>query len=174
MEQLVKITEVEGQKAVSAFDLFNALGYESKNFYRWKKQNTVNNEFSIKGIDWDELHINEENKTNKANDCVFSVDFAKRVCMLARTETGEKIRRYFIDVEKNSQNNFALQLLKQHFEIKKRLEANKEARKAANRLVYRDSVELQENENKMLHLLSADDSMHFATLQTPAQKTLFD
>jgi len=37
---------------------------------------------------------------NETYDFALSIDFAKKLSMLARTETGEKIRKYFIDVEK--------------------------------------------------------------------------
>lgn len=178
MEQLIKITESNGQKAVSAFELYKALGYgDTGNFARWKKKNITESKFAIINVDWSELVNYEEqtiNKTVKANDCIVSVDFAKRVCMLARTEIGEQIRSYFIEVEKNSQNNYAINLLRKHFEIKKRLETNKATRKAISKLVYKDAIELQENENKMLHLIDGNDSKHIATLQSSQQKTLFD
>lgn len=42
---------------------------------------------------------------NKITDYVLSIDFAKRIAMMARTEKGEEVRRYFLACEKlaNSQ-----------------------------------------------------------------------
>ena len=109
MEQLIKITERSGQKAVSAFELYKTLGYNITAFSRWKLKNIIENEYALHGVDWFELDINvekEENnstfETSRANDLVLSLDFAKRLAMLARTEAGENIRRYFVESRKTS------------------------------------------------------------------------
>ena len=127
MEQIIKISDNNGQKAVSAFELYKRLGFNITNFHRWKSKNITENEYAIHGIDWFELVLNDEKEevnssfeASKANNIVLSIDFAKRLAMLARTEAGEMIRRYFIEVEKQAvrQNNTALLFQMQEIEYK--------------------------------------------------------
>ena len=139
MEQLIKISDNAGQKAVSAFELYKTLGYHNAAFSRWKVKNIIENEYALHGVDWFELNINveiEENnstfETSRANDLVLSLDFAKRLAMLARTEAGEKIRNYFVEVEKQAirQSNTALLFKMQ--EVEKQIEIQQEIRNKSN------------------------------------------
>lgn len=95
MNELIKITETNGKKAVSARELYNKLGFHSAHWAKWYKKNIVNNQFAIENEDYTQLTLSV-----RSSDFALSVDFAKKLSMLARTETGEKIRQYFIEVEK--------------------------------------------------------------------------
>lgn len=139
MEQLIRISESNGQKAVSAFELYKTLGYNNGNFSYWKKRNITENEYALHGVDWFELILNDELETNnssfetsKANDVVLSLDFAKRLAMLARTEAGEKIRRYFVEVERQAIRQTNTALLFKMQEIENQIDIQTEIRNKAN------------------------------------------
>ncbi len=172
METMIKISEIEGRKAVSARELYQKLEFARQHYGRWEKINIQNNKFAIENIDW--VRIPLKGNENEVLDYALSLDFAKRVCMLARTEVGERIRNYFIEAEQNSLSAHAYELLHKHFEIKKRLEAHKLNRREVNRLVYKETIELQENEKKM------DDLLHYNLRQAEpfkiasGQTKLFD
>lgn len=99
MEELIRITTKEdGSKVVSARDLYLALGFDKSNWSGWAHKNIVANEFAFESIDWERFVLNTS--VNNSYDYAITIDFAKRVCMLARTGKGEEIRRYFLDCEK--------------------------------------------------------------------------
>lgn len=100
MQELIKIkTNDKGTKAVSAKELYEFLGMNSAVFARWAKKNIEENPFAFENTDWAMLNIMLSNG-NPAKDYSLTVDFAKRLAMMARTEKGEQARQYFISCEK--------------------------------------------------------------------------
>lgn len=97
MNELIKIVENNGKQAVSARELYEKLGFDLSQWSRWYKKNIAENKFAIQGQDYIQLDI-----MSRTLDFALSIDFAKRLAMMARTETGEQIRNYFIEVEKRA------------------------------------------------------------------------
>ena len=108
MEELIKITEYNGKKAVSARELYEKLGFASQHWASWYKKNITSNPFVVQNEDFVQLPL-----SGRTIDFALSIDFAKRLSMLARTEVGEKIRNYFIEIEKraNGTINSELELI---------------------------------------------------------------
>ena len=106
METLINIKENNGQIAVSARELYECLGYDKSQFSRWAKKNIIENPYAIENEDWTGFDINVEGNTVK--DYVLSIDFSKKCCMLSKTSVGEKVRNYFIEVEKQSQGKYSI------------------------------------------------------------------
>lgn len=103
MNELVKITETNGKKAVSARELYEKLGYDKSQWARWFKKNITKNQFAIENEDWIGFDMmSSSNNGTLTKDFALSIDFAKKLSMMARTEAGEKIRDYFIEVEKQA------------------------------------------------------------------------
>lgn len=109
MKQLVKIQEkADGKRVVSARDMYLGLGLNITQWKRWANKNIENNPFAVYGLDWVVLDIMSSDYTsfgrvrrgNFSKDYILTLDFAKKLCMLARTEKGEEVRNYFIEVEK--------------------------------------------------------------------------
>ena len=111
MKELIKISEQNGQQVVSAKELYQKLGYDMSNYKRWYEKNIINNDFAVKNEDYTELVIKTRSK-----EFALTLEFSKKLSMLARTKKGERVRNYFIEVEKKVQNltvsQSPLQLLK--------------------------------------------------------------
>lgn len=104
MNELITITETNGKQAVSARELYERLGYDLSNWKRWYQKNIINNSFAVENEDYIPLVIrtSSDKNGNTTIDFALSIDFAKRLSMMARTETGEQIRNYFIEIEKRA------------------------------------------------------------------------
>ncbi|MEJ8597305.1 antA/AntB antirepressor family protein [Riemerella anatipestifer] len=98
MNELIKITEQNGKQVVSARELYEFLGYNKAVWSRWYAKNIENNEFAIENIDYQTFNIMLNG--NETKDFALTIDFAKRLAMMARTEKGEQARQYFIECEK--------------------------------------------------------------------------
>ena len=103
MNELIKINYDTEQPTVSARDLHN--GLEIKTAFRdWFPRMT---EYGFEnGIDFNMLK-NERVQSEGGRkvkreiaDYEISVDMAKQICMIQRSEIGKKFRQYFIDLEK--------------------------------------------------------------------------
>lgn len=111
MEALIKITENNGKKVVSARDLYEGLGFKDNNFTKFCTRHIIKNEYAIQNADYQCLVLLDEmpnGGVREMTDYALTVDFAKKICMVARTEKGEQIRNYFIEVEKQSIERFAI------------------------------------------------------------------
>lgn len=97
--QLIKVQEKNGQKVVSARELYKVLGYNSTQYSRWSKKHIIDNIFAIENEDYTSIDIS----VNGGNTTEFALklDFAKKLCMISKTKVGEKIRDYFIECEKS-------------------------------------------------------------------------
>jgi len=96
MQQLIKIIETEKGTAVSAKELYDFLGYASQHWAKWYKKNIVNDIFFQENKDYTQLPLSGSNKTI---DFAITIEMAKEISMLARTEKGKEARQYFIACE---------------------------------------------------------------------------
>lgn len=110
MKQLIKIQEsADGKKAVSAREMYLSIGLREGHWQRWANKNIEKNPFAVEGVDWigfdfvlngDNSPLRGVKKGNRAKDYILSLDFAKKICMQARTQRGEDMRNYFLEVER--------------------------------------------------------------------------
>lgn len=101
MNELISIRENKGKQVVSARELYLSLGYDSSNYSRWVKSNIIENPYSIEGEDWTPLVTNDEpinQNVNPTKDYAITIVMAKKIAMMSKTEIGNKIRDYFIEV----------------------------------------------------------------------------
>lgn len=110
MNELIKLSDDgNGKKVVSARELYQKLGYDLGQWSRWYKKNIVNNPFAIENQDW--IGFDIKSRGNETKDFALSLDFAKRLSMMAKTEVGENYRKYFIECEniaKSTQKNIII------------------------------------------------------------------
>lgn len=97
---LIEIKTVNGINSVSARELHEKLKIESrydKWFFRMKEYGFEENK--------DFVAVAQKRPTAQGNQTTYnehfiSLDMAKEICMIQRTDIGRKFRRYFIDCEK--------------------------------------------------------------------------
>lgn len=100
MEELIKITESNGKKAVNARDLHEFL--ESKqDFSTWIK-NRIDKYDLVENTDYVLLHnsVEQISGTKHRIDYVLTIDAAKELSMVEGNDKGKQARRYFIECEK--------------------------------------------------------------------------
>ena len=97
MENLIKITETEKGALVSSRELYDFLGFASQHWAKWYKKNIINDIFFEENKDYVQLPLSG---SNKSIDFAISIEMAKEISMLARTEKGKNARQYFIECEK--------------------------------------------------------------------------
>jgi len=99
MNKLIKITENEnGKQIVSARDLYLGLGLNKAVWSRWYQTNIEKNDFFKENIDW--IGVQHDVEGNETMDFAISLEFAKHIAMMARTEKSHQYRNYFIKCEK--------------------------------------------------------------------------
>lgn len=97
MNELIKITENNGKQIVSAKELYSFLGLSISQWKRWYDKNIVKNDFVSEFIDYEAIDIKSNGTQTK--DFAITIDFAKRLSMMAKTPKGNEVRSYFIECE---------------------------------------------------------------------------
>lgn len=110
MNELIKINYDTEQPTVSARDLYDLLSSEggtagTERFSKWFER-YIGYGF-IKNVDYStpykKVRVQLEGKrevSREVEDYDLSVNMAKQICMLQRTDKGMELRQYFIDLEK--------------------------------------------------------------------------
>lgn len=125
MNEIIKINYETEQPTVSARDLHEQLNIE-KRFSAWFETNSKG---FIENEDFTSVltgTVVNNGATRELQDYNLSIDMAKHICLMSRTEKGREYRQYFIDLEKawnTPEQIFARALKMADAEIKK-LKAN--------------------------------------------------
>lgn len=125
MNEIIKINYETEQPTVSARDLHEQLNIE-KRFSAWFETNSKG---FIENEDFTSVltgTVVNNGATRELQDYNLSIDMAKHICLMSRTEKGRECRQYFIDLEKawnTPEQIFARALKMADAEIKK-LKAN--------------------------------------------------
>ena len=101
--QLIKVEVKNDRQLVSARDLYKGLELKIR-FSLWVKKNFSSFE---EGQDFTSVSVDTEVQNNggfqvrELQDYLLTIDMAKELCMMSKTEKGKEVRKYFIQVEKN-------------------------------------------------------------------------
>ena len=99
MNELIETQIKNDRQLVSARELHRVLGLKRK-FTDWVKQNFKGFEENVDFM-FSPQSVNMPNGGTKAiDDYLVTIDMAKELCMMSKTEKGKKVRKYFIQVEK--------------------------------------------------------------------------
>lgn len=99
MNDLIKVNYDTEQPTVLARDLHEGLGIE-KRFSAWFE---VNSKGFIENEDFTSVlssTVVNNGAARELQDYRLSMDMAKHICLMSRTEKGHQMRQYFIDLEK--------------------------------------------------------------------------
>ena len=99
MKNLIEIKEENGKKLVSARELYVGLGLSKSEWSKWYKRNILANEYFEENTDW--IGFGVMTNGNKTKDFAITLEFAKHIAMMARTEKSHEYRNYFIECERN-------------------------------------------------------------------------
>lgn len=97
MNNLINIKNEDGKQLVSAKELYLGLGLSKDQWSRWCSTNIIANDFFKYEVDW-VRHDVESNTT----DLMITIEFAKHIAMMARTEKSHQYRNYFLECEKQA------------------------------------------------------------------------
>lgn len=82
MNELIKIiTNEQGQRLVSARELYLGLGLNKSQWSRWYPNNVQKNDFFNENIDW--IGVRHDVEGNETMDFAIFLDFAKHIAMVA-------------------------------------------------------------------------------------------
>nr|DAF18182.1 MAG TPA: antirepressor protein [Caudoviricetes sp.] len=101
MKELIKITEQNGKRAVSARELHRFLEVTER-FSNWFERQLQYG--FIEGVDYQGCEVFNTLANQTLTDYALTIDTAKEISMLQRSEKGKQARRYFIECEKLAQN----------------------------------------------------------------------
>lgn len=96
MQELIKVTEQNGEQLVSARELYEFLELDKSQWARWTKKNIE--EIFEENQEYQRLDI--VSNGNNTTEYILKLDVAKELAMLSRSEKGKEIRKYFIELEK--------------------------------------------------------------------------
>lgn len=99
MNELIKINS-DGR--TTARELYEFLQLNPAVYSRWCKTNIEDNEFAEDGTDYGLFNMDVENQImgRPSMNYWLTIPFAKKLCMLSRSERGNQARDYFIEVER--------------------------------------------------------------------------
>ncbi len=111
MTELIKINETEGKKTVSARELHQKLE-ATERFNSWmdrmlKYGFELNTDYTTVKV-LTEVQNNGGIQKRELDEYYISIDMAKEICMIQRSEIGKKFRQYFIECEKALNNVVAI------------------------------------------------------------------
>ena len=146
MKELIKITtNEEGKQLVSARELYVGLGMNKAVWSRWYKTNIENNDFFKENIDW--IGVQHHVEGNLTKDFAITLEFAKHIAMMARTEKSHEYRNYLIECEKKIKEVTRPQLPQDYLSALKALVESEEEKQR----LYLEKAQIEEEKNRLIH-----------------------
>lgn len=93
-----KLIEPNAKNRVFARNLYKFLELNNSHIARWLNSKIVNNKFAIENEDFWGFAILGEG--NEIQDFELTPNFAKKLAMMSKSKNGEKVRDYFLEMER--------------------------------------------------------------------------
>ena len=126
MNELIRIENRGEKQVISARELYEKLEMDKSHWKRWANNNIETSVFFLENIDYEGFAI--EANGNETKDYWITIEMAKHLCMMSRTEKAHEIRDYFIKIEQAW--NTPEMIMKRALEI-----ANQKAEEATQKLL---------------------------------------
>ena len=97
MNELIRIENRGEKQVISARELYEKLEMDKSHWKRWANNNIETSVFFLENIDYEGFAI--EANGNETKDYWITIEMAKHLCMMSRTEKAHEIRDYFIKIE---------------------------------------------------------------------------
>ena len=91
----ISVKEKSGKQVVSVRELYKELGLKGNDFKRWFQSNVVEVGF---GMNQDFFPFMGKTKGRPRQDYLVTLDTAKHISLMSKTEKGKQIRTYFISI----------------------------------------------------------------------------
>ena len=95
---LIPVNYDNDRQTVSAKALYDFLELDKSQWSRWHKKNIEEDTYFTEGVDYVPLDIMSNGNATK--DFQLTIEMAKELSMMARTEKGKQARQYFIELER--------------------------------------------------------------------------
>ncbi len=151
MNEIIRVNYETEQPTVSARELYAALGIE-KRFSAWFE---TNSQGFLEGEDFTSVlsgTVVNNGAHRDLQDYLLTMDMAKHICLMSRTDKGRQCRQYFIDLEKvwNTPEQVMARALKMANRSIARLKADNAVLLAENRRmkpkeIFADAVSASDN-----------------------------
>lgn len=102
MQELIKVQVKNDHQLVSARELHKGLDLKKK-FSAWWEQNSKDFEEGTDFVREPESYLTKSGNHGSLrayDDYLLTIDMAKELCMMSKTEKGKEVRKYFIEVER--------------------------------------------------------------------------
>lgn len=154
MNQLINIKDDNGRQVVSARELYNFLE-ATERFSNWiERQFQYGFEENLDYVGCKEFNTQAN---QELNDFALTLDCAKEISMLQKSEKGKQARRYFIECEKNLKKG-VYQLPKTFSDALRLLADTEEQKEKAIKQLNEAQTTIKENEPKVLFADSVSGS----------------
>ena len=142
LKELIKIREKDGKQLVSARELYEFLG-ATERFNSWfERYCKYGFERNVDYTSVKTFAVVNNGAKKEIDDYAVTIDMAKELSMLQRTEKGKEARKYFIECEKELRNRE--QTPQDYLAALKALVASEEAKQKAiaekNRLIHQNKL----------------------------------
>jgi len=98
MSNLIPVNYDNDRQTVSAKALYDFLELDKSQWARWHKKNIEEDTYFAEGVDY--VPLDMMSNGNATKDFQLTIEMAKELSMMARTEKGKQARQYFIELEK--------------------------------------------------------------------------
>ncbi|EGT3600679.1 phage antirepressor Ant [Clostridium perfringens] len=174
MNKLINVqVNEQGKQIVSAKNLYLGLGLNKSQWSRWYKANIENNDFFEENVDW--AGVRHDVEGNETMDFAITLEFAKHIAMMAKTEKSHEYRNYFIECEKKVKTGQAKQIKPNLKEKEIQTRFNNSLARKANALLKIANDPLTTKERKKALLAQATEILigtkEIKPLPQPIKKT---